>query len=69
MMAMAPDPGMEVGTITEAARKQYGLDPTLTGALITQVRPNSEASYFGVKRGRRHHHDGQNTRRESGRRS
>ncbi len=48
MMAMAPDPGVEVGTITEAARKQYGLDPALTGALITQVRPNSEASYSGV---------------------
>ena len=51
MMAMAPDPGVEVGTITEAARKQYGLDPALTGALITQVRPNSEASYSGVNVG------------------
>jgi serine protease Do len=51
MMAMAPDPGVEVGTITEAARKQYGLDPTLTGALITEVRPNSEAFYFGIKVG------------------
>jgi serine protease Do len=48
MMAMAPDPGVEVGAITEAARQQYGLDPALTGALITQVRPNSEASYSGV---------------------
>jgi serine protease Do len=51
MMAMAPDPGVEVGTITDAARKQYGLDPSLTGALITQVRPNSEAFYFGIKVG------------------
>ncbi len=48
MMAMAPDPGVEVGTLTDAARKQYGWDPALTGALITQVRPNSEASYSGV---------------------
>ena len=48
MMAMAPDPGMEIGPITEEARKQYGLSPTLTGVLITQVRPQSEASYLGV---------------------
>jgi serine protease Do len=48
MMAMAPDPGVEVGTLTEATRKQYGWDPALTGALITQVRPNSEASYSGI---------------------
>jgi serine protease Do len=48
MMAMAPDPGMEIGPITAEARKQYGLSPTLTGVLITQVRPQSEASYLGV---------------------
>ena len=51
MMAMAPDPGMEIAPITEEARKQYGLDPALTGALITEVRPNSEASYLGVSVG------------------
>ena len=48
MMAMAPDPGMEIAALTDEARKQYGWSPTLTGVLINQVRPNSEASYLGV---------------------
>ena len=46
--SMVPDPGVTLAPITAAARKQYGLSATLTGALITQVKPNSEASYLGV---------------------
>ena len=39
---------MKLAPITVAARTKYGLSPTLTGALITQVKPDSEASYLGV---------------------
>jgi serine protease Do len=46
--AMEPNPGVTLAPITEADRKLYGLSPALTGALITQVRPNSEAGYRGV---------------------
>ncbi len=46
--AMEPNPGVTLAPITEADRKHYGLSPTLTGALITQVRPNSEAGYLGA---------------------
>jgi serine protease Do len=45
---MEPDPGVTLAPITVAARTKYGLSPTLTGALITQVKPDSEASYLGV---------------------
>jgi serine protease Do len=51
MMKMVPDPGVELAPITEADRKQYGLDPKLTGVLISQVRPNSEAFYLGASAG------------------
>jgi serine protease Do len=48
MRKVMPDAGMEIAPITEADRKQYGLDPTLTGVLVTRVKPDSEASYLGV---------------------
>jgi serine protease Do len=51
MMTMIPHPGMEIAPITEADRKQYGLDPALKGVLISQVRPDSQASYLGVTAG------------------
>jgi S1-C subfamily serine protease len=51
MRAMMPDPGMEIAPITDADRQQYGLDPALTGVLVTRVKPDSEASYLGVTPG------------------
>lgn len=48
MRKVMPDAGMEIAPITEADRKQYGLDPALTGVLVTRVKPDSEASYLGV---------------------
>jgi serine protease Do len=43
MIEKAPDPGMRLAPITEPARQQYGLDPELSGALVTAVEPDCEA--------------------------
>jgi serine protease Do len=48
MMDKDPDPGMKLAEITDATRKQYGLDPTLTGALVVSVEPDSEAHDLGI---------------------
>jgi serine protease Do len=52
MMAQkAPDPGVKLALITDAARKQYGLDPKLTGVLISSVEADTEASDLGLAPG------------------
>ena len=51
MMAMEPHTGVKLAGITEADRKQYGLNPTLTGVLITEVEPDCEVSGLGVVAG------------------
>ncbi len=38
VISNAPDIGITVGPITEAARRQYGLDTKLTGALVSAVK-------------------------------
>ena len=43
-----PDIGVTVDQITDAARRRYGLDPKLTGALVSAVEPGSEAQDLGV---------------------
>jgi serine protease Do len=48
MIEEAPDPGMRLAPITDAARKQYGLDPTLTGALVAAVEEDCEARELGI---------------------
>ncbi len=48
MIEAAPDPGMRLAAITEEARKQYGLDPELRGALVTAVESDSEAGDLGI---------------------
>jgi serine protease Do len=49
MMDKEPDPGVKLGAINNEARRQYGLDPTLTvGALVTSVEPDSEAHDLGI---------------------
>jgi serine protease Do len=48
MIEEAPDPGMRLASITEAARKQYGLDPALTGALVSAVEEDCEARELGI---------------------
>ena len=51
VISNAPDIGLTVGPITEAARRQYGLDAKLTGALVSAVERNSEAQDLGIAPG------------------
>src|SRR5271166_3494205 len=48
MIEKAPDPGMRLAAITAEARKQYGLDPALSGALVSAVDPDCEARDLGI---------------------
>lgn len=48
MIEKAPDPGMQLAPITQDARKQYGLDPALTGALVSVVDQDCEARELGI---------------------
>jgi len=47
MIDQAPDPGFRLAPITDEARKQYGLDPELAGALVSAVEPDCEARDLG----------------------
>jgi S1-C subfamily serine protease len=44
----APDPGVRLVPLTDAARQQYGLDEKLTGALVASVEFNCEARDLGI---------------------
>jgi serine protease Do len=49
MMAQkAPDLGVKLAPITDAARKQYTLNPKLSGVLISSVEADCEASDLGI---------------------
>lgn len=48
MIQKMPDPGVRLAPITEDARKKYGLDPKLTGALVASVEPDCEARDIGI---------------------
>ncbi len=48
MMAKPPDSGMKLAALTEETRKQYGLAPTQSGAVITSVDPECEAKDLGI---------------------
>ncbi|HEX4174012.1 MAG TPA: trypsin-like peptidase domain-containing protein [Acetobacteraceae bacterium] len=48
MIEKAPDPGMRLASITDQTRKQYGLDPALTGALVSAVEQDCEARELGI---------------------
>lgn len=51
MIAKAPDPGISLVPLTAKARNQYGLDPSLTGALVSAVEADCEAGDLGIKPG------------------
>ena len=51
MTEKAPDPGLRLGPMTEQARKQYGIDRDLTGALVSAVEPDCEAQQLGIVAG------------------
>jgi serine protease Do len=44
----APDSGVQLVPLTNAGRKQYGLDEKLTGALVASVEFNCEARDLGI---------------------
>lgn len=44
----APDPGIRLALLTDAARKKYGIDPTVSGVLVSDVERDCEASDLGV---------------------
>lgn len=48
MIQKMPDPGVRLSPITDDARKQYGLDAKLTGALIASVEADCEARDLGI---------------------
>jgi serine protease Do len=48
MMQEPADPGVQFAPITDAARKAYGLDPKLTGVVVTAVEQDCEAADLGV---------------------
>jgi serine protease Do len=48
MIERAPDPGVRLAPITDAARKRYGIDPHLAGALVSAVEPDCEARDLGI---------------------
>ena len=51
VIANASDIGITVGPITAAARRRYGLDTKLTGALVSAVERGSEAQDLGLAPG------------------
>jgi S1-C subfamily serine protease len=51
MIQKMPDPGVRLAPLTDAARKQYGLDPKMTGALVAFVEADCEARDLGIVAG------------------
>jgi serine protease Do len=51
MMTKPPDLGVKLALLDDSKRKQYGLDPKLSGVLIAHVEADSEASDLGIKEG------------------
>ena len=51
MIQKMPDPGVRLAALTDANRKQFGVDPKLAGALIISVEKDSEARDLGIVAG------------------
>jgi serine protease Do len=51
MIQRMPDPGVRLAPLTDAARKQYGLDQKLTGVLVASVEADCEARDLGINAG------------------
>jgi serine protease Do len=51
MIQKMPDPGVRLAPLTDAARKQYGLDPKMSGVLIASVEADCEARDLGIVAG------------------
>jgi serine protease Do len=48
MIQRMPDPGVRLATLTDDARKQYGIDPKINGALVASVEKDCEARDIGI---------------------
>jgi serine protease Do len=48
MIQRMPDPGVRLAPLTDEARKQYGLDPRMSGALVASVEKDCEARDLGI---------------------
>jgi serine protease Do len=48
MSEQAPHPGVQLAPLTDATRKQYGLNAKLTGALVASVEQYCEARDLGI---------------------
>jgi serine protease Do len=51
MIQKAPDPGVKLEPLSDAARKKYGLDPKLVGVLVSSVEADCEARDLGIVEG------------------
>ena len=51
MIQKLPDPGVRLAPLSDASRKQYGIDPKLTGVLVSSVEPDCEARDLGIVAG------------------
>ena len=51
MIQRMPDPGVRLAPLTAEARKQYGIDAQLTGALVASVEKDCEARDLGIVAG------------------
>jgi serine protease Do len=47
----APDPGVKLASLTDELRKQYGIDPKMSGVGVTSVDRDCEAGDLGVVAG------------------
>lgn len=48
MVQKMPDPGVRLAPLTDESRKQYGLDPKLSGVLVASVEADCEARDLGI---------------------
>ena len=51
MNKMMPDSGLQLATLTNEARAQYGIDAKVKGVLISSVEKDSEAADLGIASG------------------
>jgi serine protease Do len=47
-MKQMPDPGVKLALLTDATRKQYGIDPKVSGVVVESVDKDCEARDLGV---------------------
>jgi len=51
MIQKMPDPGVRLATLTDAARKQFGIDAKVSGVLVASVEADCEARDLGIVAG------------------